>query len=120
MKFPACGRMRLPLLYLLASLACGVQPRVVAQNFPGPWNNLTAGGILPLPTPPPQGSFAKVIFANSKWLVVQNEQGQQFPVAADLIGQFLIRWPAASSDLSPAVLVEAIGPEQAGMVIQTN
>jgi hypothetical protein len=53
-------------------------------------------------------------------VVVQNEQGQQFPVAADAINQFLIRWPAAITDLSPAILVEAIGPEQAAMVIQTN
>src|SRR4051794_8560889 len=120
MKLPARGRMRLTLLYLLASLACGVQPRAVAQNFPGPWNNLTAGGILPLPTPQPQGSFAKVIFANSRWMVVQNEQGQQFPVAAESIQQFLIRWSASATDLSPAILVEAIGPEMAGMVIQTT
>src|SRR3954469_10905826 len=114
MKVPARSRMRFALLCLVASVVAWGGRQARAQNFPGPWNNLTAGGILPLPTPPPQGSFAKVIFANSKWLVVQNEQGQQFPVAADLIGQFLIRWPAASSDLSPAILVEAIGPEQAG------
>ncbi len=60
------------------------------QNFGGPWTNLTAGGLLPLPPPPPQGAFAEIIFANSKWLVVQNQQGQQFPIAANAIGQFLI------------------------------
>jgi hypothetical protein len=64
--------------------------------------------------------MTRVIFANAKWVVVQNEQGQQFPVAADAINQFLIRWPAAIADLSPSILVEAIGPEQAAMVIQTN
>jgi hypothetical protein len=93
---------------------------VQAQNFPGPWNNLTAGGILPLPPPPPQGAFFEVIFANSRWVVVQNERGQQFPVAAEFINQFLIRWMADLGDLSPAVLVEAVGPEIAGMTIQTN
>jgi len=120
MKLPARGRMRFALVCLVAVVVPSGTHPVRAQNFPGPWNNLTAGGILPLPAPPPQGSFYKVIFANTRWLVVQNEQGQQFPVAAEFIGQFLIRWPAASSDLSPSILVEAIGPEQAGMVIQTN
>jgi hypothetical protein len=93
---------------------------VRAQNYTSPLNNLTAGGIIPLPPPPPQGAFFEVIFANSKWLVVQNERGQQFPVAADLINQFLIRWRADQRDLSPAVLVEAVGPEVIGMTIRTN
>jgi len=53
-------------------------------------------------------------------VVVQNDQGQQFPIAADAINQFLIRWPASITDLSPAILVEAIGPEQSAMVIATN
>jgi hypothetical protein len=75
---------------------------------------------LPLPPPPPRGAFGEVIFANAKWLVVQNEAGQQFPVAADSIGQFLIRWQAGVRDLSPAVLVEAVGIDQGGMTIRTD
>jgi hypothetical protein len=123
MKLLARGRCgwRFALVGLVAAVALAWgTPRARAQNFPGPWNNLTAGGILPVPPPPPQGAFYPIIFANAKWLVVQNEHGQQFPVAADAINAFLIRWPAALGDLSPAVLVEAIGPEVAGMVIQTN
>ncbi len=65
----------------------------------GPWTNLTAGGILPLPPPPPQGDFYQVIFANPKWMVVQNRAGAQFPIAADFIAQFLIRWRGDVSDL---------------------
>jgi hypothetical protein len=120
MKLPARGWLRFALVCLVTVAGPWGTPRALAQNFPGPWNNLTAGGILPVPPPPPQGTLTKVIFANAKWVVVQNEQGQQFPVAADAIGQFLIRWPATASDLSPSVLVEAIGPEQAAMVIRTN
>jgi hypothetical protein len=112
------GRNWLALACLVIVLAPGVAAR--AQNFPGPLNNLTGGGILPLPPPPPQGAFFEVIFANPKWVVVQNERGQQFPVAADLINQFLIRWQADIRDLNPAVLVEAVGPEVIGMTIQTN
>jgi len=120
MKVPARCRLRFAVLCLVASVVAWDGRQARAQNFPGPWNNLTAGGILPLPGPPPQGTFAKVIFANARWVVVQNEQGQQYPIATEFIQQFLVRWPASITDLSPAILVEAIGPEQAGMVIQTS
>jgi hypothetical protein len=120
MMLPARGWMRFALVCLVTAAGPWDTHRARAQNFPGPWNNLTAGGILPLPPPPPQGSLGKVIFANAKWLVVQDEQGRQFPVASDAIQQFLIRWPATAADLSPSILVEAIGPEQAAMVIRTN
>jgi hypothetical protein len=120
MKLVAHGWWRSALLGLVSVITiASVWPRAWAQNFPGPLNNLTAGGILPVPPPPPQGAFYPIIFANAKWMVVQNEHGQQFPVAADAVNAFLIRWPASIGDLSPAVLVEAIGPEVAGMVIQT-
>jgi hypothetical protein len=118
------GRMgfRFALLVCLVTAATSVLATFArAQNFPGPLNNLTAGGTLPLPPPPPQGAFYEVIFANAKWMVVQNQQGQQFPVAADYISPpLLIRWPASVGDLSPLVRVEAIGPEVVGMTIQTN
>jgi hypothetical protein len=52
-------------------------------------------------------------------MVVQNERGQQFPVAADAVAQFLVRWPAELRDLTPSVLVEARGQELASMTLQT-
>jgi len=123
MKRHARGRIGLSfalVVCLWTAVVPDFAPRARGQNFPGPLNNLTAGGILPLPTPPPQGEFFEVIFANAKWLVVQNQRGQQFPVAADSIGQILIRWPATVDDLYFGVRVEAIGPELAGMTIQTS
>jgi hypothetical protein len=121
MKLAVRMRSRLALGCLFAAVAVVVPaPRLEAQNWGGPWTNLTAGGILPLPPPPPQGDFYQVIFANDQWLVVQNRMGQQFPVSAGFVGQLLIRWQADLGDLSPSVLVEAVGPELIGMTIQSN
>jgi hypothetical protein len=121
MKFRVRGWMRfVPMCLCLGAVVAVPWVALRAQNWGGPWTILTAGGILPLPPPPPQGAFGEVIFANAKWLVVQNREGQQFPVAADAIGQFLIRWPADLRDLSPEVLVEAIGVDQGSMTLQTN
>jgi len=122
MKLPPRSRMRFALVGLVALAAAVFVPGATlrAQNFGGPWTNLTAGGILPLPPPPPPGDFYQVIFANAKWVVVQNRLGAQFPIAADFIGQFLVRWQADLTDLSPQVLVEAIGPEMGSMTLQTN
>jgi hypothetical protein len=116
----ARGCMRFALVGLVAVAVLAEPAPVRAQNYPGPLNNLTAGGILPLPPPPPQGAFYEVIFANPQWIVVQNERGQQFPVSAGLIQQFLVRWNADLRDLNPGVLVETVGPEVIGMTIQTN
>jgi tetratricopeptide (TPR) repeat protein len=82
--------------------------------------NPTARGSLSGPPPQIPGSFFKVIFANSRWLVVLNQKGQQFPIEADSIGQFLIRWPADLTDLGPGVLVEATGPNVADRTIQAQ
>jgi hypothetical protein len=54
-------------------------------------------------------------------MVVQNRAGAQFPVAADLMGQFLIRWRGDVSDLATQVsLVEAMGSDLGSMTVQTN
>ncbi len=76
-----------------------------AQYNPGPMAGLGA----PLPDLPPNGAWGEVIMANSKWIVVQNQQGQQFPIAMQGVAQFLIRWPTTPEALSPRSLVEAIG-----------
>lgn len=91
-----------------------------AQNFPGPWVNLTAGGIIPLPPPPPEGAWGEVIMSNSKWLVIQNHEGQQFPVAWDSVQQYLVRWPTQASALTNNSLVEAVGLDVGSNTIQTD
>jgi hypothetical protein len=93
---------------------------VWGQAYPGPLVNLTAGGLVPLPPPPPPGAWGEVIFANERWIVVQNSDGQQFPIAADSINQFLVRWPITLSALTPASWIEATGDDIGSMSLRTT
>ncbi|WP_435010003.1 hypothetical protein P12x_001222 [Tundrisphaera lichenicola] len=60
---------------------------------------------------PPRGTWAEIIHVNSKWIVVQNQDGQQFPIASDHIRQFLVRWPSSAAQITPNTIVEVTGPE---------
>ena len=73
-----------------------------------------------LPPVPPRGAWGEVIMANSKWMVVQNHEGQQFPIANDSIGQFLIRWPTTLDQLTAATVVEAIGQDVGNNSMRTD
>lgn len=90
------------------------------QAFPGPLVNLTGGGIVPLPPPPPQGAWGEVIMANDRWIVVQNSDGQQFPISAASINQFLVRWPTTFAALTPASWVEAMGADFGSQTLSTS
>jgi len=92
---------------------------VCGQAYPGPLVNLTAGGLVPLPPPPPQGAWGEVIMANERWLVVQNSQGQQFPIAGEMIQQFLVRWPTTLGALTNQSWVEATGTDAGSMTVRT-
>src|SRR5215218_3959773 len=92
---------------------------VWGQAYPGPLVNLTAGGLVPLPPRPPQGAWGEVIMANERWLVVQNNQGQQFPIAAETIQQFLVRWPTTLSALTNQSWIEATGTDAGSMTVRT-
>ena len=54
-----------------------------------------------LPQLPPQGAWGEVINVTSRWLVIQNHSGQQYPIATDDIGEFLVRWPSSVENLGP-------------------
>jgi len=105
-------------LVLLGCLAVPGQV-VWGQAFPGPFVNLTAGGLTPLPPTPPRGAWGEVIFANERWIVVQNSEGQQFPISADSIDQFPVRWPIAPNALTPASWIEVTGDDIGSMRIQS-
>lgn len=58
--------------------------------------------------------------ADARWIVVQNNAGQQFPIRYDRVNQFLVRWPTDMSNLTPASLVEGTGPTPGNNVVQTD
>src|SRR4051812_42945222 len=74
----------------------------------GNFNPFVSGGP-PQAAMPTRGTWAEVINVTSRWMVVQNESGQQFPIASDRVRQFLIRWPLPTNQISPQSLLEVTG-----------
>jgi len=75
---------------------------------------------LPLPQLPPQGAWGEVILANNRWIVIQNQQGQQFPISTQKVQQFLIRWPTSPNALTPSSVIEAIGLDTGSNTVRTD
>jgi hypothetical protein len=111
---------RLGLVLLVAAMALVAVAPVLAQRLAGANAPGLAQGGAPLPPPSHEGAWGEVIMANAKWLVVQNQAGQQFPIATDSVTQFLIRWPIALADLTNESVVEAIGQEFGSNVLRTD
>lgn len=57
----------------------------------------------------PEGVWARVVSATPKWLVLENAHGQQFPVAAEAINLFVIRWPIDPLAADPFSYAEVTG-----------
>jgi len=100
---------RCGLLALVAAVGLDATPARGQYNT-GP----TGGMVAPLPQLQTEGTWGEVIMVNTKWIVVQNQMGQQFPISMRGITQtrFLIRWPTTLNALTPNSLVEAIGADQ--------
>ncbi|MHC5542566.1 hypothetical protein ACYOEI_30440 [Singulisphaera rosea] len=120
MKIAVGSRARVGLVLLAVAAFAWPSSSVFAQNFPGPYQNLTAGGLTPLPPPPPRGAWGEVIMSNAKWLVVQNHEGQQFPIAWERVSQYLVRWPSSLEALTPRSYVEAIGMDLGSNTVRTD
>ncbi len=69
---------------------------------------------------PDQGDWLEVLTVTDKWLVLQNEQGQQFPVSFDAVDLFVIRWPIALGQLGVNDLVETTGIDLGTQVIAAD
>ena len=113
---------RLALAVLAGLLVfAGLQAALAQRNGNGA-NNRPAldQGPVDLPPAPPMGAWGEVIFANARWMVVQNHQGQQFPIAMDAIGQFLIRWPTTLDALTNQSVIEAIGQDFGSNTLRTD
>jgi hypothetical protein len=118
------SRKRLGLALFLAVLFPAAASSARAQRLAGADDqargNLLQQGGMPLPQGQLQGAWGEVIMANAKWVVVQNQAGQQFPISNDAIGQFLIRWPSSLDALGPQSVVEAFGRDFGSNVLQTD
>jgi hypothetical protein len=73
-----------------------------------------------LPQLPPQGAWGEIINVTSRWIVIQNHIGQQYPIAVDDIGEFLVRWPLTLDALTGQSVVEAMGQDNGNNVLLTD
>src|SRR5271166_6930240 len=73
-----------------------------------------------LPQLPPQGAWGEVINVTSRWIVIQNHSGQQYPISADDIGEFLVRWPMTLEALGPQSVVEAVGADAGSNTVEVG
>jgi len=73
-----------------------------------------------IPDLPPQGAWGEIIHATPRWLILQNYDGQQFPIAVQDISEFLIRWPTTIDDVGPNALIEAIGPDLGSNMVRPS
>jgi hypothetical protein len=99
-----CRRRRSRRLALAALALIALADRSEAQ-FVGP------PGQVGMATPAGEWAEAEILTVTPKWLVLQNPQGQQFPVslAANSVQLFLIRWPTTPDRLAPDAWIEASG-----------
>ena len=113
---------RLALAWLAAAAIAATPTSASAQRLAGADDNAPnlARGAVNLPHVPPQGAWGEVIMANAKWVVVQNHEGQQFPIATTAVSQFLIRWPSSINNLTQNSMVEAIGDDLGSNVLRTD
>ncbi|HZW29917.1 MAG TPA: hypothetical protein VFF52_04365 [Isosphaeraceae bacterium] len=68
----------------------------------------------------PQGEWVEIINATPRWVVIQTQAGQQFPIATSDLGDFLVRWPSSLDALGNQSVVEAMGADRASNIVQTS
>jgi hypothetical protein len=110
---------RLLVVVLAGLLATGSQASAQRPNF-DPRFDVAIDQPVGMPHVPPQGAWGEVINVTERWLVLQNHDGQQFPVAVEDIDEFLIRWPSNVGSISNQALVEAVGATPGSNVIRAS
>jgi hypothetical protein len=73
-----------------------------------------------LPQIPSEGAWGEIINVTSRWVVIQNQAGQQYPIAIDDLGKFLARWPSSLDALGNQSVVEAFGADLGSNVVETE
>lgn len=81
-----------------------------AQGF-GFVGNQSALGA---PALPDQGTWGQVVSVTPKWLVLQTDDGRQYPIAFENVGLFAIRWPTTPALLAPDAWGEVTGLDVGG------
>jgi hypothetical protein len=106
---------------LVLSLSCVLVPALaaLAQDRQLAFEQIV-GHPRGVPQIPPMGAWGEVINATSRWVVIQNHSGQQYPIAVEDIGEFLVRWPSSLEALGQQSLVEAVGQDLGSNVLQTT
>jgi hypothetical protein len=105
----------------LAFLSLGLlAPGAVLAQNPDVAFDAVVGQPRGLPQLPPQGAWGEVINVTSRWIVIQNHSGQQFPIAIDDIQEFLVRWPTSFDALTGQSVVEAVGQDVGSNTVRTN
>lgn len=103
-------------LLLLLGLSGTSWAQVASQGMP---LSATQSG-LQAPQFPASGGWGRILTVTNRWLVLENEQGQQFPVAFDSIGLFVMRWPTSPSRIAPTALIEVTGLDIGSQRVQTS
>ncbi|HEV3168408.1 MAG TPA: hypothetical protein VGZ22_30665 [Isosphaeraceae bacterium] len=117
-----CG-WRAILLAVLAALAwplgrCEAQ-FAAGGGFSDAFSNNARSGMA-VGQLPQQGDWAEIVTVTPKWLVLMNQQGQQFPVSLTNIGVFLMRWPTTIDKIAAGALIEATGIDRGTNQIVTD
>lgn len=84
-----------------------------------PYVNPGLGNYGPMRLPP-RGFWCQVIMANARWVVVQDEERKQYPISAQAINQFLVRWPTNLDQVTVSSLVEASGVDVNTNTVRTD
>jgi hypothetical protein len=112
-------RARLPLILFCCAFVLLVQKPTLSQDPRLAFDQIV-GHPRGLPQLPPQGAWGEVINATPRWLVIQNHSGQQYPIALEDIGEFLVRWPGSVNQLGPDTMVEAVGNDLGSNVVEVT
>ncbi len=71
-------------------------------------------------TLPSEGFWARVLTTSTDWIVIQNDEGQQFPIDPTRIELFVIRQPIAPNQISPSALAEIAGLDVGTSIVRTQ
>lgn len=90
-----------------------------AGGFSDAFSNNAQSGMLAARFPA-KGDWAEVITVTPKWIVIQNQNGQQFPISVAGVQLFVMRWPITLDKVAPNALLETTGIDRGTNQIVTD